>query len=750
LAILHAVPRLAKIVLAVMALLCLAIGAFFLMIPQLGAWVLRTRVLPKLEERLDRRLTIGEIKVHYGSASLKTVVLQGIRDEGHEPLARIGAVQVSFDFWPALVGDVRLRAVTIEQPRFALRRDATGDNFSDLPARLRGKAAAAAPAEAPGRDRMPDQLRVVNGWLVIDDDRTGVRAGADGIDAELRRGSMAHATLTGVHAEHRLGPRFTVTSVQVEADPKNVRGTVAVSVTGGTADILPKLALTGIAGRVAAAGEPGKATIALRGGYGGVGDDLWRAEGTIDLDRREGDVHLRADRFTFDKVADALAGTPVVAPEDTSLDAALDLSLKDGVLRFAGALDLDHLSIFHPWLAEEPVRDLGFQAKVRGSFATRARVLTLDDLSVSLRGLSAHLDGEAALIGGEEPDGTTRVDRRLKAHLVVPQVPCQTVLAAMPPELTPRLQGFVLKGNFSTDLHVDVDWADLDNLDLGGSVGIFGCKVIEAPDDMKPDRLLAEFEQVVEVEENNFVSFQVGPSNPDFVPYAEVSPYLLNSLMTTEDSGFMKHHGFINREFKSALIKDLKEGYFKYGASSITMQIAKNVFLYRQKTLARKLQELFLTWYIETILPKERLLEIYVNVIEFGPGLYGIGAAARHYFGKKAKDLNPVESAFFSSILPNPKKRYMQYCEGELNRWGDAKVQRIVKLEHERGLLSDEEYARALQTPLVFDRTEALPEAECKAETMKLIKATRPTQPGQPAPAPAPAKPAKAAKRHHR
>ena len=233
----------------------------------------------------------------------------------------------------------------------------------------------------------------------------------------------------------------------------------------------------------------------------------------------------------------------------------------------------------------------------------------------------------------------------------------------------------------------------------------------------------------MELEENNFMSFVVGPENPDFVPYAEVSHYLLDSLISTEDSGFRKHKGFITREFKSALIKNLKEGYFKYGASSITMQIAKNVFLYREKTLSRKLQELFLTWYLETVLPKERLLEIYVNVIEFGPGLYGIGPAAQHYFGKRARDLNPLEAAFFSSILPSPKKRYLQYCEGELNRWGDAKVARIIKLNHERGLISDEEYQAAIAQPLQFVRAETFSREECVTMTKRMIQKTRATMP---------------------
>ena len=136
--------------------------------------------------------------------------------------------------------------------------------------------------------------------------------------------------------------------------------------------------------------------------------------------------------------------------------------------------------------------------------------------------------------------------------------------------------------------------------------------------------------------------------------------------MTTEDNGFFKHHGWVSSEFKSALRRNLERGGFRLGASSITMQMVKNVLLTKEKTLSRKLQELFLVWYLEQELPKERILELYFNAIEFGPRIYGIGAATRHYFGKKPSELTPLEAAFFSSILPSPKRRYVQYCHGAL------------------------------------------------------------------------------------
>ena len=165
------------------------------------------------------------------------------------------------------------------------------------------------------------------------------------------------------------------------------------------------------------------------------------------------------------------------------------------------------------------------------------------------------------------------------------------------------------------------------------------------------------------------------------------------------------------------------------GASSITMQMVKNVLLYREKTLARKLQELFLTWHVENTLTKDRILEIYLNVIEYGPGLYGIGPAAYHFFGKKAKDLTPTEAAFFSTILPAPKERYKQYCAGTLTRWTEGKIERILQIMLKRERLTQAEYDTAIATPLLFSKDGMESEDDCMKRVKKAIKNARPTNP---------------------
>jgi membrane peptidoglycan carboxypeptidase len=313
---------------------------------------------------------------------------------------------------------------------------------------------------------------------------------------------------------------------------------------------------------------------------------------------------------------------------------------------------------------------------------------------------------------------------------VVPPVSCQQALEAIPPEIVPYLNGFELKGTFDADLHVAIDWANLEATQFADPkvdrFGIFRCHVKHAPDDAG-EKLKGSFEHWVELDEGDWTSFVIGPENPDFVPLDQISPYLRNSIMSTEDSNFYQHHGFIISEFKSALIKDLEAGDFKFGASSITMQMVKNVLLYKEKTVSRKLQELFLTWYVETDLTKDRIFEIYLNAIEYGPGLYGIGPAAREYFGKSAHDLNPREAVFFSSILPNPKQRYEQYCKGELARWTGPKLDAYLKVMLDRHRLTQEEYDQAMATPLVFVKSTDETTDQCLARTMRAIKKARPT-----------------------
>ncbi|MCS6905059.1 MAG: biosynthetic peptidoglycan transglycosylase [Bacteroidia bacterium] len=156
----------------------------------------------------------------------------------------------------------------------------------------------------------------------------------------------------------------------------------------------------------------------------------------------------------------------------------------------------------------------------------------------------------------------------------------------------------------------------------------------------------------------------------NFTPLEEVSPFLVPAVLTAEDPAFFYHKGFIMESIKESILENLKVGYFKRGGSTISMQLVKNVFLSPEKTIARKLEEMLLVWLIENmnLVPKKRMLEVYLNIIEWGPNIYGIGEAAYFYFAKSPIELLPEECIFLALIIPFPRYFHYQFDkEGKLH-----------------------------------------------------------------------------------
>jgi monofunctional biosynthetic peptidoglycan transglycosylase len=134
----------------------------------------------------------------------------------------------------------------------------------------------------------------------------------------------------------------------------------------------------------------------------------------------------------------------------------------------------------------------------------------------------------------------------------------------------------------------------------------------------------------------------------------DISPNLKHSVVMSEDGQFCSHHGIDLRELKG-VVEDALEGESPRGASTITMQVAKNLFLWNSRSLVRKALELPLAVYIDLVLPKRRIMEIYLNIAEWGPdGIYGIGAGASHHFGVDAASMTRRQAALLTVTLPNP------------------------------------------------------------------------------------------------
>ena len=142
-----------------------------------------------------------------------------------------------------------------------------------------------------------------------------------------------------------------------------------------------------------------------------------------------------------------------------------------------------------------------------------------------------------------------------------------------------------------------------------------------------------------------------------WVPLSQISPYLIKAVLIAEDDKFWSHEGFDYEAMQKAIEKDIKAKKFKTGGSTISQQLAKNLYLSPAKDPVRKIREAIITWGLERVLSKRRILELYLNVVEWGDnGIFGIEAASRHYYAKSASEINPQEASRLAAVLPNPRK----------------------------------------------------------------------------------------------
>jgi monofunctional glycosyltransferase len=163
-----------------------------------------------------------------------------------------------------------------------------------------------------------------------------------------------------------------------------------------------------------------------------------------------------------------------------------------------------------------------------------------------------------------------------------------------------------------------------------------------------------------------------------WVPLSRISPHLVRAVVAAEDASFFQHEGFDWQGIEHAAWRNLRAGSLERGGSTITQQLAKNLYLSSKKTLMRKANEALITRLLEHKLTKPRILELYLNVAEWGRGVYGAEAAARHHFGKSASALTREEAALLAAILPAPrhydplsKTRYLAVRQQQILRWMD-------------------------------------------------------------------------------
>lgn len=253
---------------------------------------------------------------------------------------------------------------------------------------------------------------------------------------------------------------------------------------------------------------------------------------------------------------------------------------------------------------------------------------------------------------------------RVTASINEKEFDSDQLFSSLPQGLFGNLEGIKTSGKLSYHFFIDLDFATLDSLKLESVLRPknFRIRSFGATDfryiNNDFDYTAFENGEAVRI-------FTVGPSNPNFRTLDRISPLLKTAVLQSEDGGFFYHNGFLIESIKGALIQDIKEGRFRRGGSTISMQLVKNLFLSRHKTLARKFEEILIVWLIETsrLSSKERMFEIYMNIIEWGPMIYGANEASRFYFDKDAKDLTVNEAIFLASIIPSPKRSLNSFTQ---------------------------------------------------------------------------------------
>ncbi|HQI70185.1 MAG TPA: biosynthetic peptidoglycan transglycosylase, partial [Bacteroidales bacterium] len=232
----------------------------------------------------------------------------------------------------------------------------------------------------------------------------------------------------------------------------------------------------------------------------------------------------------------------------------------------------------------------------------------------------------------------------------------QNLFESLPGGMFANFAGFRTKGKLRLSVNFDLDMHQPDSLKFYATLTGNDFRIIKyGATDFR--MINGSFSHTAYVNGMPVRTFIVGPDNPAYTPLEMISPYLKDAVLISENGGFFYGDGFNVAAFRESIIANIHAGRFVRGGSTIDMQLVKNVFLSKNKNIARKAEEILISWLINNnhLCSKEKMYEVYLNLIEWGPGVYGISEASEYYFQKKPSQLSLSESIFLASIIPKPR-----------------------------------------------------------------------------------------------
>lgn len=356
-------------------------------------------------------------------------------------------------------------------------------------------------------------------------------------------------------------------------------------------------------------------------------------------------------------------------------------------------LTFEGVTFSHPSVASAPIPDI--HARVEGRLVLDAAAQELSLRELVVRSGQVAVTGELDLVSAFSAP-------RIKLALDLPETALSDIVAAIPVGLIPLLAGLKMDGHLAWRLGVDLDTTEPAAVKIESQPRARGVRVTSLGERLDLSALRTAHTYTIRLFDGTPGTRVVGPATASWVPLGQITPYLPLALTTTEDGTFYTNDGISTFAMKESIATNLERGTFARGASTITQQLVKNLFLGGDKTVSRKLQEVFIAWQVAQLLSKDEIMALYLNTIEFGPGLYGIGDASWHWFGKRPIDLTLPEAVFLASIVPGPRRYYTFYEQGGITpRWASY-LEALMKVMVERKKLTAEELAMNLPVQVRF------------------------------------------------
>ncbi|MDZ4838985.1 MAG: biosynthetic peptidoglycan transglycosylase [Bacteroidota bacterium] len=343
---------------------------------------------------------------------------------------------------------------------------------------------------------------------------------------------------------------------------------------------------------------------------------------------------------------------------------------------------------------------------IADSFYVHDARLSPDSIIVTHGGISFNMDIDSQKIILKDPSRVIlgKLSAELKSELkysnpkevgfnvTLPTVNAQDVIDAMPIGTFDQTRGLKIEGTFSYKLDFFLDITKKDSIVIKSDLDGNSLKINQyGLADLSKMNSTFTYQPF-----NSNRTLQIGPASTGYVSLGNISKYLPKAIMSMEDPHFYSHNGFEEASFARAFLENLKKGAFKKSGSTITQQLVKNVFLTHKKTIDRKIEEMLITWLIENldIVSKNKMLEVYMNLIEWGPEKYGIKEAAAYYFNKSPADLKLSESIFLAHIIRSPKKfMYFFNNQGTLNTMAERLEHRTAYHMYRLRMITDDEYS---------------------------------------------------------